>query len=154
MTTKAPITGLNHITLCVADIDASLAFYVDLLGCRLRAIWEGGAYVEAGWVWLCLEQSGGAQSAAAAAPLQAARVSTHKRDDTHIAFSVAAEDFGALSEKLRAACRIWKDNTSEGASTYFLDPDGHKLEIHVGSLETRLAHYRANPQKGVRVFDD
>jgi glutathione S-transferase fosA5 len=52
-----------------------------------------------------------------------------------------------------AECVIWRKNSSEGGSTYFLDPNGHKLEIHVGSLETRLAHYSDNLFKGVRVFD-
>lgn len=34
-----------------------------------------------------------------------------------------------------------EENLSEGDSLYFLDPDGHKLELHVGSLQSRLDHY-------------
>jgi hypothetical protein len=58
-----------------------------------------------------------------------------------------------LRERVVAQCVIWKDDKSEGASTYFLDPDGHKLEIHLGTLETRLSHYSKNSSKGVRIFD-
>ncbi|GHL45122.1 hypothetical protein ECZU28_51170 [Escherichia coli] len=29
----------------------------------------------------------------------------------------------------QAGAEVWKDNRSEGASYYFLDPDGHKLEL-------------------------
>ena len=79
---------------------------------------------------------------------------TSNLDYTHIAFTVADADFRCLSERLIAECAIWKDNESEGASTYFLDPDGHKLEIHVGSLSERLAYYQAHPEKGVIVLDD
>ena len=55
-------------------------------------------------------------------------------------------------QNLVSECVLWKEDKSEGKSTYFLDPDGHKLEIHIGSLETRLAHYLKNPSKGVTVF--
>ena len=48
------VSGLSHITLAVADLDRSIAFYRDLLGCRPRAFWPGGAYLEAGSFWLCL----------------------------------------------------------------------------------------------------
>lgn len=135
------VTGVNHITLAVADLDRAIVFYRDVLGCRLRAIWAGGAYLEAGSLWLCL--SLGEYVATAPVP-----------DDSHIALSVSKDAHAALHERLVAQCPIWKQNRSEGASTYFLDPDGHKLEIHVGSLESRLDHYRNNPDIGVRLIDD
>lgn len=133
------VTGLNHITLAVSDVERSLIFYRDLLGLTVRAAWPTGAYLEAGQLWLCLSHD------------DVARTSPHP-DYTHLAFSVSEADYATLSRRLVAECVLWKDDTSEGASTYFLDPDGHKLEIHIGSLETRLAHYRQNPSKGVTVF--
>lgn len=117
-----------------------MIFYRDLLGFTLRAIWAEGAYLEAGSLWLCLSHDEMKQS-------------TPRPDYTHLAFSVAEEDYLDLSQRLQAQCVIWKEDGSEGASTYFLDPDGHRLEIHLGSLETRLSHYRASPEKGVRVLD-
>ena len=60
-------------------------------------------------------------------------------DYTHVAFDVAAEDFEAAVIRVRGSeATIWKENFSEGDSLYFLDPDGHKLELHVGSLQSRL----------------
>lgn len=134
------VSGLSHITLAVADVERSLAFYRDVLGCVVRAVWADGAYLEAGGLWLCLSHDDRARS-------------LPHPDYTHIAFSVSEAEYRHLSERVVAECVIWKDNKSEGASTYFLDPDGHKLEIHLGSLETRLSHCRQNPSKGMRVFN-
>ncbi|WP_439534591.1 VOC family protein [Polymorphobacter sp.] len=136
---KVGVTGLNHITLAVADVQRSIAFYRDVLGCEVRAVWADGAYLEAGPLWLCLSRD------------DLVRTSPHP-DYTHIAFSVDDDAFTEMSEQITANCTVWKDNRSEGASTYFLDPDGHKLEIHIGNIETRLAHYRNDPSTGVRVF--
>ena len=134
------ITGLNHVTLAVGDVQRSLAFYRDVLGCTVRAVWTGGAYLEAGNFWLCLSKD------------QHARSSPHP-DYTHIAFSVSEDAYACLRERIMSEATIWRDDRSEGASTYFLDPDGHKLEIHLGSLATRLDHFRANPAKGVDVYN-
>lgn len=134
------VTGLNHLTLAVADLDRAVTFYRDLLGCRLRARWPRGAYLETGSLWLCLTLAPGRSAVAAA-------------DYSHIAFDVAPGDFAALSARIAACCPIWQGNHSEGASLYFLDPDGYRLEIHVGSLDSRLAHYRARPDSEVEVWD-
>ena len=130
----ARVTGVNHITLAVSDLDRSVAFYRDRLGGRLAAHWPKGAYLELGTLWLCLDlhETVGARA-----------------DATHLAFT--ADDFGALAAALDDLPR-WKENVSEGASLYLLDPDGHKLEIHDGDLASRLAHYRAHPEKGVTLF--
>ncbi|GAD09055.1 glutathione transferase fosa [Gluconobacter frateurii NBRC 103465] len=53
-------------------------------------------------------------------------------------FGVSDTDYPYLRERIMAHAAIWKDNQSEGSSTYFLDPDGHKIEIHVGSLGSGL----------------
>ena len=136
---EVKISGLNHLTLAVTDLSRSVAFYRDVLGCELRAIWSEGAYLEAGSLWLCLS----VDSAAATA---------ERLDYTHYAFDVAAHHYDPLSKRIRAHARLWKDNKSEGASTYFLDPDGHRLELHLGSLPSRLTHYRVNPDSGVTVL--
>lgn len=133
------VIGLNHITLAVADLNRSVQFYRDVLGFHLRALWQDGAYLEAGSLWLCLSVE----------PVMSSQI---RPDYTHIAFSVADEFYADMNERVRSCCIIWKDNSSEGDSTYFLDPDGHMLELHLGSLASRLAHYSRHPEKGVSVY--
>ncbi len=68
--------------------------------------------------------------------------------------TVSSKDFSTVVEKLqRADVTVWKDNRSEGDSFYFLDPDGHKLEIHVGSLIERLAHCQKAPYENMVFYD-
>lgn len=137
------LTGLNHLTLSVADLDRSVRFYTALLGARPRARWATGAYLELGALWLCLSW----QEERAAIPTAG--------DYTHYAFSIGAADFAQLCARLEAAEVLsWQDNRSEGESFYFLDPDGHRLEIHVGDLASRLAHCRASPYAEMQFFSD
>lgn len=120
------VTGLNHITLAVSDLDDSIRFYRDLLGCELVSRQATGAYLLVGTIWLCLSLD--------------PKASEQERGDyTHIALSVDPEEFDKFSVHLQnAGVVVWKRNQSEGDSLYFLDPDNHKLEIHVGTLESRL----------------
>ena len=48
------ITGINHITLSVRDLEESFRFYTQVLDCRPVAKWPQGAYLLAGMVWMAL----------------------------------------------------------------------------------------------------
>ena len=133
---RLPLRGLNHLTFVVADLDRSLSFWRDRLGGRLRARGPRMAYLDLGGLWICLELGRPAP----------------RDDHSHVALDCAPEDFDRVAEALADLPR-WKENRSEGASLYLTDPDGHRIEIHVGTLETRLAHYRAAPDAGITVFD-
>lgn len=135
------LQGLNHLTLAVTDLRRSLTFWRDLLQLDLHAVWDGGAYLSCGPLWLCLSCDPARE-----------RVSADKSDYTHYAFTITQQDFAAFVLRLQqAGVKSWKENRSEGDSFYFLDPDGHKLEIHAGDLRQRLAACRKNPYRN-RVF--
>lgn len=134
------ITAINHITLAVRDINTSFAFYKDLLGLKPLVKWDKGAYFMIGnqqtGFWFCLNVD-------------------DKREPTlcytHYAFSVPQADFVFLSNKIMSSgTTVFKENTSPGESLYFLDPDGHKLEIHASDVHERLAikkHYPGSWQQ-------
>lgn len=131
------LRGLNHITIAVGDLDTSFDFYTQLLGFKPHARWDAGAYLSVGGLWICL-------SCDTAIPSQ---------DYAHIALDCAADKFNLIAVQLREANVIeWKQNTSEGDSLYFLDPDGHKLEIHCGNLQSRLESLKEKPYKGLIWF--
>ncbi len=128
------LRGLNHITIAVSNLDTSLVFYSELLGMKAHARWDTGAYLSLGESWFCLSCDN-AQPA---------------KDYCHIALDIAENDFQPFIQKLRAAnITEWKQNKSEGLSLYFLDPDGHKLEIHSGNLQSRLESLKTTPYSGL-----
>ncbi|HGY1164853.1 TPA: fosfomycin resistance glutathione transferase [Citrobacter braakii] len=131
------LTGLNHLTLAVSDVARSFDFYVNELGFVPQARWSRGAYLSLGELWLCLS----------------ADVVKPQLDYTHYAFSIQSDKFAPFVEKLRSSGIVeWKSNKSEGQSIYFLDPDGHKLEVHIGSLESRLNECKAHPYEKMEFF--
>jgi catechol 2,3-dioxygenase-like lactoylglutathione lyase family enzyme len=135
------LTGLNHLTLATADLARSVEFYVGLPGFRLAARWDAGAYLMVGDLWLCLS-------------LDPNRALGKHPDYTHFAFSVEQDEFEGLTDLLRSRKVVeWKINSSEGDSFYFLDPDGHRLELHVGTLDSRLEQCRRKPYAGMEFFD-
>ena len=126
------LTGLNHITIGVSDLERSFDFYVSLLGMRPIVKWDAGAYLTVESIWICL-------SLGKAMPA---------RDYSHISFTVPATEFEPCCSRLISSeVKTWKENSSEGDSLYFLDPDGHKLEIHAGDLNSRLKDLKSTPTK-------
>lgn len=137
------IQGLNHLTFSVRELPRSFSFYREVLGFRPLARWSRGAYLLAGESWVCLTLDTRTRTG----PLT---------EYTHVAFSVTSADFAAMEARIRASgAHEWQPNSSEGASIYFCDPDGHKLEIHVGDWRTRLEAARARPfDEGMGFFED
>ena len=136
------ISGINHITFAVRDLERSFQFYSHILGLRPVARWYKGAYLEAGTNWVCLTLD--PETRAGSLP-----------EYTHTAFTVPTSEFSRLVERLRTAqVTCWQDNRSPGESFYFLDPDGHKLEVHVSNLEDRLRTLRAKPPKDLVLFGE
>ncbi len=125
------IKGINHITLAVADLDVSFKFYREILGLVPQFKSKSTAYFKNGNLWLALSKS-------------SSRLQTNPSDYTHFAFDVSSDHFDELACRIvKSGSKIFKENSSEGLSLYFLDPDGHKLEIHIGDLNSRLCKYKA-----------
>ena len=134
------ITGVNHLTFSVRSLEESIGFYTGMLGFRLVSRGEGEAHLLAGDAWVVLIPD------------------PSTRDDalveyTHAAFSVYAEDFDTLEQQIRrSGAEIWQENRTEGDSLYFLDPNGHKLEIHASDLQTRIKTDKENPPEGMEFY--
>ena len=134
------VIGINHITLSIADVERSFTFYTSILGFQPIAKWPKGAYLLAGDTWIALVADQHTRQA-------------ELPEYTHIAFSISAQDIGPLGERIRASgAMIWQENWTEGDSLYFLDPDGHKLEIHASDLATRIATAKSQPWEGLEFF--
>lgn len=124
------IIGINHITVATKNIDISFQFYKNILEFKPLVKWNKGAYFLVGDTWFCISYD---------------ENSTPTKDYTHIAFEVFQNDFENIKNKIiQSGVQIFKDNISEGDSLYFCDPDGHKLEIHVGNWQTRIATKKAS----------
>ena len=133
------LLGLNHITLTTNDLGLSFEFYTQILGFTPKVKWQNGAYLTLGDLWFCLSVD----------------ESRPSQDYCHIAFDIAEQDFHTFATRLEeAGVKQWKQNASEGDSLYILDPCGHKLEIHCGSLATRLDSLTHKPYKGLQWFDE
>ncbi len=134
------IDGINHITFAVSNLGRSIYFYQELLELELVARWAKGAYLKAGETWIALNWDPDCREK----PVS---------DYTHIAFNVSRENFPKMKEKLeKARVQVFQENKSQGESFYFLDPDGHKLELHYNTLEQRLNLIRNDKLPGFELY--
>ncbi len=126
------ITGLHHVTIIVADLDRSTAFYRDVLGLALvrqaandddpdaRHFWFGDADGAAGTLVSLMEYP-------QLEPGHPGRGTTH-----HFALAVdSVEELAAWREYLRGRGIDTTDVMDRGPfrSLYLRDPDGNILEL-------------------------
>lgn len=132
------IQGINHLTLATADVDRSLQFYVELLGCRVLATWPKGAYLLAGDLWLAL--------------VQGIDETRDASDYSHVAFHATPEHLSDIRRRASmAGIESWQDNWTEGDSVYLTDPSGHRIEVHSTTLLDRLRHSAEHPWDGLVI---
>ena len=135
------ITSFNHLTLATNKLNESFVFYYNILGCKPLAKWKRGAYLLAGDLWLCLS-------------LDLNKSDRYDGNYTHYAFTVSPEQFAYYRNNIKQLnLKLWQDNISEGDSLYILDPDNHKLELHVGNWQTRLKATKKNPYENMVFFE-
>ena len=100
------ISGLNHITLAVNDIEESFHFYVEALG--LKPIQKNpiSAYLLAGDLWVALQKDENSRTEALP-------------EYTHIAFTVAKQHFQHMAKQIiEFGVKEWQTNSSEGDAPF------------------------------------
>ena len=127
------IQSINHVTYSVSDINKSINFYKIFLKAKILES-DKSAYFTLGGLWLALNEEKDI-------PRNEIQYSY-----THMAFTIDESEFGEWYRWL-------KDNNvnilegrnrdiRDKQSIYFTDPDGHKLELHTGTLQDRLNYYK------------
>lgn len=140
------ISGVNHVTLSVRNLDEAFEFYSKVLGFRpLAKRTNKSAYLLAGEDWIVLVQS--LENSDNDRPLN--------RSYAHLAFSVDPNEFDRAAQMISdSGAEIWQKNTSPGDSIYFLDPSGNQLELHAGDWRTRLKWLYENQTDDVTIFSE
>ncbi|MCI2803683.1 FosB/FosD family fosfomycin resistance bacillithiol transferase [Staphylococcus pettenkoferi] len=128
------IKSINHVTYSVSDLKNSVDFYKNILKAKILLEGKNTAYFTVGGVWLALNEESDI-------PRNEIQYSY-----THIAFSIDEREFDGwykwLKENNVNILNGRQRDVRDKKSIYFTDPDGHKLELHTGTLEDRLKYYK------------
>jgi len=119
------VAGLDHLVLRVADLDRSIQFYGEVLGCYVERRLEEPKLVQlrAGASMIDLVPSGSAPQPA------------EGRNLDHFAVRISTFDFAALAAHLQrhgiAVGEVRRRYGAEGygSSLYITDPDGNVVEL-------------------------
>ncbi len=128
------VTGLDHIVLMSADVERSVAFYRDVLGCAVERLeeWREGRApfpsVRLSPATLIDVFAGGAEGVGGSS----------ERNLDHFCLTVEADDLAAVAQRLRDAGVTVESGPvtrwgalGDGTSIYLRDPDGTVIELKV-----------------------
>ncbi|WP_152656743.1 metallothiol transferase FosB [Oceanobacillus sp. CFH 90083] len=139
------IQGINHLLFSVSDLEKSIAFYRDVFDAKLLVKGRSTAYFDLNGIWLALNEEKDIPR------------NEIKASYTHLAFSVNDIEMPAWEQHLRQlGVNILEGRErAEGdkQSIYFTDLDGHKFELHTGTLQDRLAFYQ-NEKKHMTFYPE
>jgi catechol 2,3-dioxygenase-like lactoylglutathione lyase family enzyme len=126
------VTGIDHVVLRVTNMDRAIAFYADVLGCRVEHRQDalGLVHLRAGTSLIDLvdvagklgRMGGGAAGATG-------------RNMDHICLRIAAFDVDKITRELAAHGIVIGEtaqrfgSTGEATSIYLTDPEGNGLEL-------------------------
>ena len=114
-------TGVDHVVLHVNDVQRAKKFYIEILGMTAYREDSREAFLHAGSQGVALfEKAGGV-------PL------TTGNDLNHLALNVAAGTYETLKVALEKQGVAVTGRPGEDRCIYFLDPDGHRLQLMVRS---------------------
>ncbi len=128
------IKSINHICYSVSNLDNSIRFYKDILCGELLVSGKTTAYLDIGGLWVALNEEKDI-------PRNEIQYSY-----THTAFTIEESEYNSWYQWLKKNnVNILEGRTRDlrdKQSIYFTDPDGHKLELHTGTLENRMDYYK------------
>ncbi|WP_124726611.1 VOC family protein [Staphylospora marina] len=127
------VTGFNHLTLKVRNLEESLPFFLDVLGMRPVHRGRKDAYLEWGDAWICLLER------------DVTGVTGREAGMDHVAFSIREEDFPDAVERLRKrGVAFIREPVRRGGgwSVQFSGPDGIVLELFTGNLARRMENWK------------
>lgn len=126
------LEGLDHVALCVRDVERSADWYVDVLGFerRYQGMWDGvPVFVGLGKTALALFPQGSSQANPPPRTRESAGI-------VHLALRADRKNFAAAQRDLKSRGIAFQFTDHEiSHSIYFRDPDGIELEITTYDLE-------------------
>jgi len=138
------VHSINHLCFSVTDLERSISFYQRVFEAKLKVKGRKLAYFDLDGLWIALNQEDIDRQ-------------NNARTYTHIAFSIAEEEYESevrRLEELEVELFTGRPRDErDKKSIYFLDPDGHMFELHTGTLNDRLAYYKADVSH-MEFFDE
>jgi glyoxylase I family protein len=121
------IKGVAHFSIPVSDVDRSLKFYTEIVGCKFLSQTpdKGITFLDAGGVCVLLIKR----------PAPIIKGPLEMSNGVHHAFMVSAAEYKSAVETLRAkGVDVFfeedrRGGTIDGPRAYFRDPDGTALEF-------------------------